>query len=102
MAGFAKVLGILCMVGALLVVVVGVIGFLAASRSNTTSDTADSIAVGFGLAYLIGSVATAILLATIGVTAYVVGDSAQRAEAERRRSWQAPAIQPASNPPFRY
>jgi len=47
--GLREDAGILCMVKALLVVVAGVIGLLAASRSSSTSDTANSIAVGLAL-----------------------------------------------------
>ena len=87
MALAAKIFGFLCMFGAAVEVMLGIV-LLAESDTSTTSGFGPSTSGGFsvGAAMFLGVLVLAFLvLVTVGATAFVVGEMAQRQDEERLR-----------------
>ena len=87
MALAAKIFGFLCMFGAAVEVMLGIV-LLAEADTSTTSAFGPSTSSGFsiGAAMFLGALVLAFLvLVTVGATAFVVGEMAQRQEEEHSR-----------------
>lgn len=74
MAMLAKILGVICLATAAADVALGLYVYYQAS--NAMNDSA--IGTAAGAVYLAGAVGSAVLLATFGATAWLVGDMADR------------------------
>ena len=87
MALAAKIFGFMCMFGAAAEVMLGIV-LLTEADTSTTSGFGPSASGGFSVAaamFLGALVLAFLLLVTVGATAFVVGEMAQRQEEERSR-----------------
>ncbi len=99
MASVARVLGVLCMILALAVAGLGVYGFVEGVNASSPSEDLNTLTREMLGIYLLAALTSALVLATIGATAVVAAQAADRSGQDRRRPVAVSSAYLAPQPP---